>query len=52
MNRYKLSQCKDTNIIYMIAFLCLNTYTTKFYLKISGKAHDFSRGMKAPQCFF
>ena len=20
--------------------------------KISGKAHDFSRGMKAPQCFF
>lgn len=20
------------------------------YLKISGKAHDFSRGMKAPQC--
>ena len=22
------------------------------YDEISGKAHDFSRGMKAPQCFF
>lgn len=24
----------------------------KDYRKISVKAHDFSRGMKAPQCFF
>lgn len=27
-------------------------YIVLFLQKISGKAHDFSRGMKAPQCFF
>lgn len=30
----------------------LRTNPTQELHKISGKAHDFSRGMKAPQCFF
>lgn len=38
---------------FRIADVCFETDSAADgYLKISGKAHDFSRGMKAPQCFF
>ena len=33
-------------------FICTFAMSCYDLRKISGKAHDFSRGMKAPQCFF
>ena len=51
---------RENHISFGFAYLHDVSYTdckkVSFFIdylqKIRGKAHDFSRGMKAPQCFF